>query len=86
MFIFATSDVLKIDSFSALFAINFLYLDRFSPDKICWFLGFLFVIQEYQIIHRNQKHIFDLTLKQFFTHHFRALHVAVEIKSSLKYM
>lgn len=84
MFIFATSDVLKIDSFFALFAINFLYLDRFSPDKICWFLGFLFVIQEYQIIHRNQKHIFDLTLKQFFT--LRALQVAVEIKSSLKYM
>lgn len=79
MFIFATSDVLKIDSFFALFAINFLYLDRFSPDKICWFL---FVIQEYQIIHRNQKHIFDLTLKQFFT--IRALQVAVEIKSSLK--
>lgn len=84
MFIFATSDVLKIDSFFALFAINFLYLDRFSPDKICWFLGFLFVIQEYQIIHRNQKHIFDLILKQFFT--LRALQVAVEIKSSLKYM
>lgn len=80
MFIFATSDVLKIDSFFALFAINFLYLDRFSPDKICWFLGFLFVIQEYQIIHRNQKHIFDLTLKQFFT----LRYLAVEIESSLK--